>query len=283
MLERVAEFSGVEVLTFAVMNNHFHLLVRIPEPPELTDVQLIQRYHTLYRDQRSTYQPTTAALAEILRTGDSEATHWRKRLRSRMCDVGEFMKTLKQRFTTWYNHTHGRFGTLWAERYKCLVVEASIPALTTVAAYIDLNPVRAGLAQDPAEYRWCGYAEAMGGAAGARRGLAGLFLQSNTKPGKALADYRRILFFRGSIRKAEQGRIPSDKAAVIMRKGGKVPISEAIRFRLRYLSDGLAIGSRAFVAKVLADDPKEPVPLDLPFKTDETLAVARKPRGPAIA
>ncbi|NJL18862.1 MAG: hypothetical protein HC901_00610 [Bdellovibrionaceae bacterium] len=44
--------------------------------------------------------------------------------------------------------------------------------MQTLAAYIDLNPVRAGLVDDPAEYRWCGYAEAMAGVAEAREGLA---------------------------------------------------------------------------------------------------------------
>jgi len=44
-------------------------------------------------------------------------------------------------------------------------------ALRTMAAYIDLNPVRAGLAKDPKDYRWCGYAEAVAGSKRARRGL----------------------------------------------------------------------------------------------------------------
>ena len=44
-------------------------------------------------------------------------------------------------------------------------------ALRTMAAYLDLNPVRAGMVEDPVDYRWSGYAEAMAGKARSRRGL----------------------------------------------------------------------------------------------------------------
>ncbi len=55
------------------------------------------------------------------------------------------MKELKQRFSRWYNRQTGRFGTLWAERFKSVLVEDHPANVETLAAYIDLNPVRAGL------------------------------------------------------------------------------------------------------------------------------------------
>ena len=76
-----------------------------------------------------------------------------------MGDVSIFMKELKHGFSIWYNRTHGRFGTLWAERFRSVLVEGRPLALQTVAACIDLNPVRANLCQDPKDYRFCGYAE----------------------------------------------------------------------------------------------------------------------------
>ena len=71
-------------------------------------------------------------------------------------------KALKQQFTQWFNGRHGRKGTLWEERYKSVLVEGAGEALATMSAYIDLNPVRAGLVDDPREYRWCGYAAGIG-------------------------------------------------------------------------------------------------------------------------
>jgi hypothetical protein len=86
----------------------------------------------------------------------------RARFCYRMHNLSEFMKTLLQRFTRWFNRTHNRSGTLWEERYKSVIVESGIAA-RTMAAYIDLNPVRAGMVSDPAEYRWSSYGEAVGG------------------------------------------------------------------------------------------------------------------------
>jgi len=78
-----------------------------------------------------------------------------------MYDLSEFMKTLKQRFSFWFNKSHERGGPLWNGRFKSVLVESPAcheqdfahNAITTMAAYIDLNPVRAGLVDDPKDYR----------------------------------------------------------------------------------------------------------------------------------
>ena len=80
--------------------------------------------------------------------------------RNRLFDLSTFIKELKGRFAQWYNRRHGRYGVLWAERFKSVLLEGG-EALAAVAAYIELNPVRAGLCADPKDYRYCGYAEAL--------------------------------------------------------------------------------------------------------------------------
>jgi hypothetical protein len=65
------------------------------------------------------------------------------------------MKTLKQKFSIWFNRTHGHVGVLWEARFKSVIVDGEWSSLLKVAAYIDLNAVRAGLADDPKDYRWC--------------------------------------------------------------------------------------------------------------------------------
>ena len=52
-----------------------------------------------------------------------------------------------------FNQSHDRFGTLWAERFKSTLVEPAERLCQTMAAYIDLDCVRAGLVTDPKEYR----------------------------------------------------------------------------------------------------------------------------------
>jgi hypothetical protein len=70
----------------------------------------------------------------------------------------------------WYNKENKRVGTLWEERFKSVLLQGG-GALATVAAYIDLNPVRAKIVEDPADYRWSGYGEACFGVAQSRRAL----------------------------------------------------------------------------------------------------------------
>jgi len=88
-----------------------------------------------------------------------------------MWNVSGFMHGVKQRFTQWYNGRKGRKGTLREDRFKSVVVEGVGQALGAMAAYIDLNPVRAGIVADPKDYRWSGYGAAMAGRRGAKEGL----------------------------------------------------------------------------------------------------------------
>jgi hypothetical protein len=94
-----------------------------------------------------------------------------------------------QRFTCWFNRERGRRGTLWESRFRSVIVEDGLAA-RTMAAYIDLNPVRAGMVEDPADYRWSSYGEAVGGgrgAAAARRGLVRALYAMGAKKQEATA------------------------------------------------------------------------------------------------
>ena len=123
------------------------------------------------------YQPSVVRqiigeLASLRLAGRHEAAEQLKaRYTRRMYNLSEYVKSLKQGFSMSYNRRHQRQGTLWESRFKSVLVEGSRRALWTVAAYIDLNAVRAGLVNDPQDYRFCGYAEAVAGNHCARTGL----------------------------------------------------------------------------------------------------------------
>ena len=91
-------------------------------------------------------------------SNEAGATDIIERIKGQMFDISKFMHMLKRRFSAWYNKKHNRRGTLWESRYGSVLVEGKRDALMTMATYIDLNPVRAGLVDDPKDYRWCGYA-----------------------------------------------------------------------------------------------------------------------------
>ena len=179
-----------------------------------------------------------------------------------MFEISEFFKALKQRFSQYYNTREGRNGPLWEQRFKSVLVEGSEDALLTMAAYIDLNPVRAGLVKDPKDYRWSSYGAAMGGAKEAREGLRRL-LQIVEGGGRASwgntqRAYRQRLYVQGRQkgldpegRPIRQGFTPQQVEKVIA-DGGKLPLHDLLRCRVRYFTDGLALGSQDFVNRVFA-------------------------------
>ena len=243
ILMSLSAFCGLEVITYCMMPNHFHLLIRVPEHRELSDEELLGRAEGFYGKKGLL---SCLAREGIEQRGKIDA-HVRETLLGRMGDLSVFMKEFKQRFSRWFNRHADRFGTLWAERFKSVLVEDSPGALQTVASYIDLNPVRAGLVEDPKEYRHCGYAAAVcGGNGRVRRGLMG-FLEGKTWA-EAAAQYRTGLLLR-SAESGHSRKRALDRETIrrLLKEGGRLSPAEVLRLRIRHLTDGVVLGSREFV------------------------------------
>ncbi|MCP5539204.1 MAG: transposase [Akkermansiaceae bacterium] len=264
-MRKLEAFSGVEVVTFCLMSNHFHLLIRVPERErlaKLTVEALLDMLPILYNDTQMLH-----IRQEIDRARASGDDRWLRqildRYESRRGDLSVFLKELKQRFTQWYNRTNNRRGTLWEDRFKSVLVEGSEEALLTMAAYIDLNPVRAGMVSDPKDYRWCGYAEAVAGRRVARRGLAIILEQTSYGVNRRITwantatKYRLLLFGHGEERegdpeygvKSRKG-FSQERVEAEVERGGKLSIPEILRCRVRYFCDGAVFGSVEFVNDV---------------------------------
>ena len=110
--------------------------------------------------------------------------------------------------------------------------------------------------EDPADYRWCGYAEAVAGLKVARNGLA-VVIESvrgrEVAPQRVVAEYRMQVFGRGrSTGVDEDGRpvrrgVSEERVREVLEKNGRLDGWESLRCRVRYLSDGVVLGSREFV------------------------------------
>lgn len=251
-LWQIADYCGVQVLTYAIMSNHFHVLLRVPRKSAISDAELLRRYAVLY-PKPSRYQ--TAKLDVIkaqLNKGGKEAQQWREKQSALMGDVSHFMKLLKQRFSVWYNRSHNRYGTLWAERFKSVLVEGSSGVMRTMAAYIDLNAVRAGLVADPKDYRFCGYGEAVAGHKAARLGLGCIVDRQNPSWPQIQSAYRLTLFGKGSAPKSIGDRLRPEQLKQVSENKGQLPVADVLLCRIRYFSDGAVLGSQAFVQEQLA-------------------------------
>jgi putative transposase len=244
----LVQFCGAEVLTYCVMTNHFHVLLRIPEQARLSDAELMRRYKVLYPKPTKFQSASTSVMEAQLQSGGEEANEIRRKLRARMGDVSEFMKTVKQRFSVWYNRNNRRYGTLWAERFKSVLVEGQGNPLQTMAAYIDLNPVRAGIVKDPKDYRFCGYAEAVAGVVEAKKGLIHIWADHGAKRIDSALRAHRLLIFGKHASDAGLSEMTRKRALkVLEQEDGQLPRSAMLRCRVRYFTDGAILGSAEFV------------------------------------
>jgi hypothetical protein len=250
-LWQVADYCGVRILTYAIMANHFHVLVLVPRRAEVSDEELLRRHAVLYPKPTHHCCERVEAIRVVLAAGGANAVAWRQRQLARMGDVSQYMKLLKQRFSIWFNESHDRFGTLWAERFKSALIEPSGAVCRTIAAYIDLNCVRAGLVGDPKDYRFCGYAEAVAANPHAQTGLC--YALGGDKWSVAQASYREALFGTGASPREGAAIIPIHDLDRVKAAGGRLPLATVLRCRLRYLTDGAVLGSRAFVAAQLRE------------------------------
>ena len=170
LMRRAAEFSGVDVCTYVFMDNHLHLCVHVPEAREIDEQTVVERVGTLYGEPRAA--ALRAELERLRAAGmETDAVRMLDRLRARMGDLSEFMKTFKQRVTQWYNRELGHEGTLWSGRFKSVLLEKD-DAVRAVANYIHCNPVRAKMVESAEDYRWSGLGAAARGDARAIRGLS---------------------------------------------------------------------------------------------------------------
>ncbi|MCC5842272.1 MAG: hypothetical protein JJT96_19305 [Opitutales bacterium] len=252
-----AAFAGMEVLTYCFLANHFHIFVRLDpkETEDLDDAGLVTRFRALYGGTRCASLGLDADdLEVILKKNGSSADGIRRRLKARMGDVSVYMREVKTRFTLWYNQEHGTVGTFWAERFRSVVVEADSEAQRMVAAYIDLNPVRAGLMEDAGDYGFSGFGEACSGGSAARRGIARIEGQSSWTT-QWHERYRARLCSRmgpGERPSQRDDQSPSGEAEGEHKRGAVGAGEIGLLSKIRAFSESWVVGSAAWVESFCA-------------------------------
>ena len=262
MMWRMATFSGVEILTYAIMDNHFHILIKVPEQKSwLKRFEGKEGEEKFYEHLSLVYSKAFIAqlrseITELRNRHEEDAAQaLLEKFQQRFCDLSLFVKELKERFSRWYNKQNSRRGTLWMDRFKSVLVETG-EALQTMAGYIDLNPVRAGIVKDPAMYAWSGYGEAVGGSKRARRGLCKVLeVAQDGWDRKAHAYYRKWLYGEGMVteesKKKGYSRDQIESAQAAVENFLFLPMLE-IRKRLKSFSEGIALGSEDYVKGMAA-------------------------------
>jgi len=226
ILKFYSEAYFCDIASFCVMGNHYHIVVRFDKPKHINKKELIYRGKMLY--------PNNNAWVENWDKGH------RSHVKDRLFNISEMMRNIHTVYTKWYNKKYERRGRFWAERFQSTIL-VSGDAVLECMQYVELNPIRAGIARKPESYKY--------GSARLRemrtddwlydiRDVVGL---KNKE--ESYTEYKRGLYFRGEIRtKENQAEIPETitdemELGVYKRQGFKQRVSMFTR--------GLVIGSKS--------------------------------------
>lgn len=262
MLRRAEFFSGIKVMNYCVMDNHFHLLIHVPQREEVDNEELLRRIGVLYG----------AAKAKKI------AEHWqcfendgrkdivekeRAAYKRRMYDISEFMKTFKQRYALWFSSNHGGIeGTIWQGPFHSVLIDGGGDALGVISAYITLNPVRAHMVENPSEYEWSGYGAASRGDIFAKKALLEYYgdkipIAKRWNAYKSMlkiameetgAEIKMEVSEEQSEPKVDKQEEEKDETSINLESKVIEALPEsALRFRNKDISRGVAFGRKDFV------------------------------------
>lgn len=185
LMRRAEAFSGVQVISYAFLSDHFHIYAYIPDPQTISDDEILQRIKTLYRGtslnlmlgEWNQFSKEEALLKNAPSQNGlvTRFSEFKERFLRRMWSSAEFMRTFKQHFTMSYNGRHKHDGTMWESRYVERHHKPINPDMMKTSAYIDANAVKAGLATTAENYEWCSFAAACQGNPKARQGYAFIY------------------------------------------------------------------------------------------------------------
>ena len=230
IMKQLNRIYFTEIMGFCIMGNHFHLLVKMIPGHLFSDEDIIQRFKAYYGEEKDIF------VGQI------------PFIREKWSNLSEFVKDIKQMFSRFYNKRNNRKGYFWGDRFKSVIVEKG-ETLINCLAYIDLNPVRAGIVDQPEAYRWSSI---------------GYHMQTNNKDSllsldfglkefgvmvesERLVRYREFVYEVGALDTKKGASIKQEIIETERQKGYQISKIDRFRNRTRYFTDSGIIGSKEFV------------------------------------
>ncbi|MGD2089128.1 MAG: hypothetical protein PVH61_23320 [Candidatus Aminicenantes bacterium] len=279
IIQYYSGFYFVKVIGLTIMSNHFHLLIKSEPDSYYSDDQVkqrIEKYMDKDKDKKKKKKKKMKMKdkeeegeeVEVEEGEEEISNHKLQQIKKQMADISEYVRAFKQTFSRWYNKMNNRTGYFWGDRFKSVLIEKG-EALINCLAYIDLNPVRAGIVNRPEDYRWSGigYRIFMNNK-GDFLSFDGIFSESEMKelPKEELIKcYRYFVYKCGNIKRLsladiEEGKDPANVTSSIddetyrheLMRDFKLPTGEIMLGRIRHFSQGMVIGSKQFLKEAYA-------------------------------
>ena len=235
LIKRMAGLFFTEVYGFSLMGNHFHLLVKMIPEDRYSDEEVKVRLVNFYGEKKAPVDEGQLPL-----------------IRRKLASLSEFVREIKVNFTRYNNKRHGRKGYFWGVRFKSVIVERG-ETLINCLAYIDLNPVRAGIVYKPEDYRWnsLGYHFQTKNKGHLLSTDFGLKEFNVTSEDERVRLYRKYVYEAGEIQppdKPYSKKIDTKIVTEERKRNFKISRVDRFLYRTRYFTDSGIIGSREFVS-----------------------------------
>lgn len=227
LFKKFSKFYFTDVLGYCVMDNHFHLVVQMNPADNYEDEEVVARLRSYYGRDKKFY--------------DDQIDFFREKL----SNISMFMKDIKQTFANFYNKRKKRRGFFWGGRFKSVIVEKG-ETLVNLLAYVDLNPIRAGIVKRPEAYRWSsiGYHFQT---QNKNNWLSTDFGFFDDKKGQKdlLIAYKSFIYELGVV--GEKGKIPKYIYDKEKNKGFKPLATDYFAMKTRCFTESSIIGSKKFI------------------------------------
>ncbi|QDP00519.1 transposase [Thalassotalea sp. PS06] len=216
----LAQIFSIDVCAYAVMSNHCHIVLRVDveHAKSLSDREVINRWHKLCKGTMVTkqFEKTGEVEGYLEQTLKETVNVYRKRL----FDISWFMRLLNEPIARMANAEDECTGRFWEGRFKCQAL-LDDAALAACMAYVDLNPIRAGLAVKPEDSAYTSLKQRVEAATLCKQPQTLLPLKCDSVKSEpemsfSVEDYFQLVALTGqSIRENNSGPI-SNQAIVIL-------------------------------------------------------------------
>lgn len=245
LLEKLAKGFYINVHAFAIMSNHFHILATYLEEDArmASKDELFSRYKLIYGKNEEPPAGIFNSFNQFIPDDDGGV----ERLRRRLGSVSSFVKELKETFSRWYNKTYDRTGYLWGSRFKGIIV-CKGDAQLICSAYIDMNPVRAKIVQRPEDYRWCSLGLQVRSPSRARKFLVPFTPKPEIYGNDQITFYRAFIYLSSGVQSESKPKLQTELEKLAWDYHFRLGVKDKLRYRVKNISEGLAIGSYSFIA-----------------------------------
>ncbi len=234
IVEDISKLFFVEVISMCWMSNHWHIVLYTPSEKEQPTIKaVINRYNDYYNGT----QPFLDLDSDIEKC---------TQVASQLIDLSFFMRQIHQKFTYYINRVHNRKGTLWSERFKSVILDGK-EALWNCVKYIELNPVRANIVADAADYKFSTWGNCCG--TGKHLFEDNFVKHIQQSLGEVAKDWSKdeiYAEFRDGIAQTICYETDEENVGIVKDKQ-KVGMRLKFLERTRNWSDGSIIGSKTFI------------------------------------